>query len=252
MHFHLPKPLHGWREFAGEVGIIVVGVLIALSAESLVERWHWHDQVEQSNRAFKDELMTDASNAYERLAIQPCLQGRLRALAAQLNAGDGAWHAMPEQFNGANRFYSAVLPIVYRPPTRPVFGDAWRNALADGTVNHLDLTRAQSLSSAYQSADAFRAVQSEEGSVETRLSPLGSDRRIDDRTRLEMVQTIAQLDRLNDLLVTESKDLFAAVRHADFGISRAETDEIRRDVLQTQRSYRGACVTAPPLDLGAR
>jgi hypothetical protein len=28
MHFHLPKPLHGWRAFAGEVGIIVVGVLI--------------------------------------------------------------------------------------------------------------------------------------------------------------------------------------------------------------------------------
>jgi hypothetical protein len=37
MHFHLPKPLHGWREFAGEVGIIVVGVLIALGAESVVQ-----------------------------------------------------------------------------------------------------------------------------------------------------------------------------------------------------------------------
>lgn len=22
MHLHLPKPLHGWREFAGEIGII--------------------------------------------------------------------------------------------------------------------------------------------------------------------------------------------------------------------------------------
>jgi hypothetical protein len=33
MHFHLPKPLHGWRAFAGEVGIIVVGVLIALREE---------------------------------------------------------------------------------------------------------------------------------------------------------------------------------------------------------------------------
>ena len=32
MHFQVPKPLHGWREFAGEVGIIVVGVLIALAA----------------------------------------------------------------------------------------------------------------------------------------------------------------------------------------------------------------------------
>ena len=33
MHFHLPKPLHGWREFVGEVAIIVLGVLIALGAE---------------------------------------------------------------------------------------------------------------------------------------------------------------------------------------------------------------------------
>ena len=29
MHLHLPKPLHGWRAFVGEVGIIVLGVLIA-------------------------------------------------------------------------------------------------------------------------------------------------------------------------------------------------------------------------------
>lgn len=40
MHFHLPKPLHGWRAFAGEVGIIVLGVLIALGAEQLVTIFH--------------------------------------------------------------------------------------------------------------------------------------------------------------------------------------------------------------------
>ncbi|HLY07323.1 MAG TPA: hypothetical protein VKR31_16375 [Rhizomicrobium sp.] len=32
MHFHLPKPLHGWRAIFGEVGFIVFGVLIALGA----------------------------------------------------------------------------------------------------------------------------------------------------------------------------------------------------------------------------
>lgn len=37
VHFHLPKPLHGWREFLGEEGIIVFGVLIALGAEQIVE-----------------------------------------------------------------------------------------------------------------------------------------------------------------------------------------------------------------------
>jgi hypothetical protein len=46
--FHLPKPLHGWRQFAGEVGIIVVGVLIALGAEQLVEEWRWHERVRTS------------------------------------------------------------------------------------------------------------------------------------------------------------------------------------------------------------
>jgi hypothetical protein len=252
MHFHLPKPLHGWREFTGEVGIIVIGVLIALGAEALVEHWHWNHQVELSNQAFKDELLANAWNGYERLAIQPCLQGRLRDLAAQLNADNGEWQAMPERFKGAKRFYSAVLPTVYRPPTRPVFSDAWRNALADGTVNHLDHHTSQSLSSAYQSANSFAALEGEEGAIETKLSPLGSDRHLDDRTRIEMVQTIAELDRLNGLLVTETTDMFAAIRHANLGISKAEVDQTRSEVVETQRDYRGACVTAPQLDLGAR
>jgi len=52
MHFHLPKPLHGWREFVGEVGIIVVGVLIALSAEQLVQEI----QTRADERAFRETI----------------------------------------------------------------------------------------------------------------------------------------------------------------------------------------------------
>jgi len=250
MHFHLPKPLHGWREFAGEVGIIVIGVLIALAAEAVLEDWRWQRHVEQSTRAFKEELLIAASDGYERMAIQPCLQGRLRALAAQLNGSSGQWRAMPDRFSGANRYYMSVLPTVYRPPTRNVLDDAWRNALADGTINHLDLARAQNLSGAYESAQEFKAAEAEEGSMETRLSPLGMNRTLDQRTRIEMLQTIAQLDRLNGLLMVDSRDLIGALRAAKLGISQAETEDIRKTVLDTQRGYRGACVTAPPLNLG--
>src|SRR3982751_6817081 len=52
MHFHLPKPLHGWREFVGEVGIIVIGVLIALGAESVVEDLHSRADA----RAFRETI----------------------------------------------------------------------------------------------------------------------------------------------------------------------------------------------------
>jgi hypothetical protein len=55
MHFHLPKPLHGWREFAGEVAIIVLGVLIALGAEQAVEWLHWrHQQHDTLERLFQE------------------------------------------------------------------------------------------------------------------------------------------------------------------------------------------------------
>lgn len=56
MHFHLPKPLHGWREFAGEVGIIVIGVLIALGAEQLVEDWRWHERLAAAQKTIDFEL----------------------------------------------------------------------------------------------------------------------------------------------------------------------------------------------------
>jgi hypothetical protein len=32
------RPLHGWRVFAGEVGVIVLGVLLALGAQQLAEK----------------------------------------------------------------------------------------------------------------------------------------------------------------------------------------------------------------------
>ena len=49
MHVHLPKPLDGWRAFVGEVGIIVIDVSIALSAEQLVEALHWRNEVASSD-----------------------------------------------------------------------------------------------------------------------------------------------------------------------------------------------------------
>lgn len=80
MHFHLPKPIHGWREFAGEVGIIVVGVLIALSAEQLVEAVHGAAQVREFRNAADDELAYDLGSYKQRLMLTPCVRARLEEL----------------------------------------------------------------------------------------------------------------------------------------------------------------------------
>ena len=56
MRFHLPKPLHGWREFAGEVGIIVLGVLIALGAQQIVQNVHDGEVKRETVRAARAEV----------------------------------------------------------------------------------------------------------------------------------------------------------------------------------------------------
>lgn len=73
MHFHLPKPLHGWREFAGEVGIIVLGVIIALGFEQAVERVRWNQQVHAARDAIHREMAFDLADFADRLRVAPCL-----------------------------------------------------------------------------------------------------------------------------------------------------------------------------------
>ena len=81
MHVHLPKPLHGWREFAGEVGIIVIGVLIALGAEQVVETVHGNAEVRQFRGAVSDELAYDLGAYKQRLLLTPaCGRGSLNSI----------------------------------------------------------------------------------------------------------------------------------------------------------------------------
>jgi hypothetical protein len=80
MHFHIPKPLHGWREFAGEVGIIVLGVLIALGAEQIIETIHGNAQVREFRRAVDDEIAYDLASYKQRLMLGPCVRARLAEL----------------------------------------------------------------------------------------------------------------------------------------------------------------------------
>ena len=80
MHLHVPKPLHGWREFAGEVGIIVLGVLIALGAEQAIDTLHSQNEVKQTRQALDAELGHNVASLDYRLGIQSCAQERLNEL----------------------------------------------------------------------------------------------------------------------------------------------------------------------------
>lgn len=81
MHVHLPKPQHGWRAFAGEVAIIVLGVLIALFFEQLVQRWEMRHKLAAAEAAMQREMFwDDGPEMLERISIQPCINAQLDAI----------------------------------------------------------------------------------------------------------------------------------------------------------------------------
>jgi hypothetical protein len=103
MHFHLPRPLHGWREFAGEVGIIVLGVLIALGAEQLVEALHDRYIAADTRRDVREEAAIDLEFYRARLQESPCVHARLGQLGSMLEkgsipAGAASWIGRPDDY----------------------------------------------------------------------------------------------------------------------------------------------------------
>src|SRR5262249_29146267 len=124
MHVHLPKALHGWRDFLKEVGIIVVGVLIALGAEQLVQAWHWRHETSAARDALGREAADTRSAALQRSQLQPCVERRLKEIAAIFAA------------------HAAGNPIqVHRSIGRPVsyYGrtDTWRVEIASQSLSHM-------------------------------------------------------------------------------------------------------------------
>lgn len=247
MHIDLPQTLQGWRRVAGEVGIIVAGVLIALGLEQYVQEQQWRQQVEQAEEAFHGELAQGARDAYERLAIQPCLQSRIGELAEQLNREGPRWSAMPMKLS--SKYYRNVLPVVYRPPYTAVFMDAWRNALADQTLNHLSVERSAQLSGLYKAREEFGRLQNQELEAAGRLTPLAYDRPLDADGRREMLGVLAEIDRANTLLIRNSEDTLAALKQFGVKFGKAEVAAMRQEVLKVQRDYRGSCVHELPLAL---
>ena len=111
MHVHLPKPLHGWREFAGEVGIIVLGVLIALGAEQTIETIHARREVAQFRSAVGAELASDLAAYRYRMQQEPCVMRRLGELSEWLNADRAARPLVPSGEIGRPSIYGFLSSV---------------------------------------------------------------------------------------------------------------------------------------------
>jgi len=83
-----PKPWHDWRNDARELTIVVIGVLIALLAQQVIQNWEWRDKIAAAKAAIRFELLVDdGPQMYQRVVMHPCLVMRLDGMHAAIENG---------------------------------------------------------------------------------------------------------------------------------------------------------------------
>lgn len=80
MHIHKPKATHSLREFLSEIGVIVLGILIALSGEQMIEWLHWRHEVAEAQATLSEELAHDVGVYRFRLVQSDCISQRVEDL----------------------------------------------------------------------------------------------------------------------------------------------------------------------------
>ena len=85
MHMHLPKALHGWREFLKEYAIVVLGVLTALALEQAVASAHDRRLGREARAAIHQELQDDLDRVAYRAHQGACNERRLNEIEALLS-----------------------------------------------------------------------------------------------------------------------------------------------------------------------
>jgi hypothetical protein len=228
----MPKPLHGWRAFAGELGVIVLGVLIALGAGQVVEMLHQREQARLAEHAMRLELAEDdGPQAYGRVVIGPCLEAQIALVH------DGAATAPADQL----RKWAAT----YSPPFRTWDNEAWKAVVSSDVGNYMGAERLVGWSAAYRTLPGLNDTNLRETQLASELHdalpPLGDLSAAD---RLNLRRVAGQLRMSNDRL-TRGSHLFLA-RTRPLGATLSAPAE--QDLLRVARSIYGACARAPDLD----
>ena len=180
MEIHRPKAIDDWGDFFKEVGIIVLGVLIALAAEDALSDYHWRQEVKIVQDSLDDELSDSLFSALERVKITDCQRRTLARLDELADDSRG------------------TLVIRNDPVTRNrVWGTAaWDAAVASGAIAHMDHDTRNIYAELFSFVRLFRDFNIRQEELWARIDAYRRPRALTPDSRDRFVETVSQLRAL--------------------------------------------------------
>lgn len=241
MRLKLPEPSHGWRKFAGEVGVIVLGVLIALGAQQAADTIQGRNEARLTEQALTNEIAASIVHAAERQMVYPCLRGRLNHLIAKVATGSDQWIGDPMPLEQA-AIGVTIVPVAYRTPNREWNDNVWKAAQNSGVFSHMPRERVAAYSNIYATMEGEREANELELQAFPQLLFLSYDTRLDADARQQALGTLGSLDWLNGTILFDGQILIEEARAMRLDFSRTNLKRDLAEAERIQRAFRGKCV----------
>lgn len=182
MRVRVPQPIHGWRAFAGEVGIIVLGVLIALALGSIADDWNWHRKVGEARQEIRYEVGHNMRLLEINEQQSACAGRRLDELGAVLNT----------------TIASGRLPPLGRfsPPAGGTWPDGvWQSQISAETATHFPARELGSLARVYRYIGLLRERQAGTDQAWTTLRSMSGPGRPVDAATIDRLANALEVAR---------------------------------------------------------
>ena len=192
MHFHLPKPLPGWREFVGEVGIIVVGVLIALAFEAMVDDLRWRGKVSAARTELRHEVGHNLALLDDRISEQQCVKRRLDQLAVIITRASASGRLPPLGAVGSADGYTFPVSV-------------WESQIAAETMTHFPAEQTAAISRVYRFIETIHDTNRAEVAAWTTLQTMvGPGRTVDAGSVSRLIEAL-EIARIGNRAVKYEK-----------------------------------------------
>lgn len=236
------NPPNGWNAVFWELAIVVIGVLIALGAQQVVETLRWRDEVRSTEDALTIEIAASVLHASERQLVNRCLSDRLTHLIGKISSNEGPWSGDPMPINKSPRAVTTVWAAPYRTPNRPWSGDVWEAAQSAGVFNHMRRERVAAFSKVYARIEGLRKVNEVEHQVFPQLLYLSFDTPLDAAARQQALGGLGRLDWLRGTILLDGKMLIDEVKALGLDFSRTGLQRELAELERSQRALRGTCI----------
>jgi hypothetical protein len=212
VEIHRPGVVRNWRDFFKEVGIIVLGVSVALAGEEAVGWYNWKHEVAVVQDSLNDELSDTLFAAMERVKIADCQRRTLDRL---------------DQIADESR---GTLVLRSDPVMRNrVWGTAaWDAAVASGAIAHMAHDDRNTYASLFSAVRLFRDMNLRQEELWATISAYRRPRPLTETSRERFVEAVAQLRALTGTMNRGAQQFVDAAKPLHIQLTPEAAAELRK------------------------